>query len=123
MFTLLKAWTWLKNYWYFPVIAIVALCVLLYTRNPSAAQELLKISRESHAEEKEILEKAEKDRLEKEARVNKKYEEALKDIEDRQTAAEKELNSKKRKELKRIIKETDGDPDLMAEKLRERFGI
>jgi len=123
MFTLLKAWTWLKNYWYFPVIAIVALCVLLYTRNPSAAQKLLEISRDSHKEEKAILEKAEKDRLEKEARVNEKYDEILDDIAKREGLAKHELMAKKEKELKRIIKETDGDPDLMAEKLRERFGI
>jgi len=123
MLILFKAWSWLKNYWYFPVIAIIALGVLLYTQNPSAAQKLLKISRESHEKEKAILEKAEKERLEKEARINTKYEETLKNIEDRHTAAEKELNTKKRKELKRIIEETDGNPELMAKKLREKFGI
>ena len=62
-------------------------------------------------------------RIEKEARINKKYEETLKDIEARRAAAEKELSAKKRKELRKIIKETDGQPDLMAEKLREKFGI
>ena len=123
MLALLRVWTWLKNYWYFPVFAAAAMGILLVSRKPDTALRILNISKDSHEKEKAVLAKAERKRLEKETSINKKYEETLKDIETRRTAAEEELNSKKRKELKKLIEETNDNPELMAEKLRERFGI
>ena len=65
MLALVKAWTWLKNYWYFPLLIIVAIGVLLKTRNTSVAKKILEISRYRFEQEKTVLAKAAQEKKEK----------------------------------------------------------
>lgn len=119
-----KAWVWLKNYWYYPmfvVVAILAWC--LGMRGNNGVLKMFEASKESYQKEIAILKKAHEQEIEKRNQLIEKHNQALKKIEEDYKIKLDELSSAERREIKKIVKEHEDDPEGLAERVGDVFGI
>ena len=123
MIALLKIWSWIKNYWYIPLLAIASLVAFLVFRRPSGLKGALQASRESHKRQSEVIERIDEEKREKKKGIQERHEETMRQIEQDFAERKEELSKSKRKKAKKIIKETDGDNDALARKVVEEFGV
>lgn len=119
-----KAWSWLKNYWYIPVIAIGIIGVWLYTqKRPDQLIEIIKKNRQFHKEEVKKLEEIHKEEIKAREVALEKYHKTVEEIEKNYKDSQEKLDRKKKKEIKKLIKESKDDPDLLTKKIAELTGF
>ena len=118
-----KAWAWTKKYWQLFVGMAIPLVVWLITRNSSQLDEVLEKTKESHKKELEVIEKSHQEEIQKREQALKKYKESLTAIEKKYKDADRELTSKKRKEIENVIKENIETPDEITRRLAEITGF
>jgi len=121
MFTALfwkEAWVWLKNYWYWPVIATLFLITLLGgSRLRSKFFDLLFKQRESYDKEIQTLRRTAEEKEEKVQEVVESHTEELRIIEEEHEIKVNELEKKKQDELIEMVKENKDKPDKLAAEL------
>ena len=119
-----KIWTWLKNYWYAPVVFVWTIVVWVFSRrNGEAALEVLATSKKSYEAQLDVLKKTHAAEIEKRNRALVQYEDIVKTMEYEYARRSEELSRDKKKKIKEYVKEFDNDPDGLAARLEERFGI
>ena len=121
-----KVWTWLKHYWYWPVIIVL----LIFSIGAGASSRkkifgLLDKQKENYEKEiqiiKETTEEADKKKTEiftehiKE--IEKIEEEHDVKVEELEKDKQEELEKDKQKELVEIIEENKNSPDKLAEEI------
>ena len=112
-----------KKYWQIIVGFIAAIFLYIVTRKTPDPREVLKKSNEAHQKEVDALKSAhEVERAARDEALSRR-DEAMAAIEKAFNNAEKELTEEKRREVKKIIKENDNDPDAITEKLSEITGF
>ena len=119
-----KAWVWFKNYWYYPaivVVAIVAWC--LGMRGNNGVLKMFEASKESYQKEIAVLKKAHEQEIEKRNELVEKHNQALKKIEEDYKIKLDELSSAEKREIKKIVEEHEDDPEGLAERVGNVFGI
>jgi hypothetical protein len=119
-----KAWTWLKNYWYAPVVFVWTIVVWVFSRrNGEAALEVLASSKKSYEAQIDVLKKTHADEVGKRDKALEQYEDIVRTMEFEYARRSEEISRDKKKKVKEYIKEFDNDPDGLAARLEERFGI
>lgn len=119
-----KAWTWLKNYWYAPVVLVWTIVVWVFSRrNGEAALEVLATSKKSYEAQIGVLKKTHADEIGKRDKALAQYEDIVRTMEFEYAKRSEEISRDKKKKVKEYIKEFDNDPDGLAARLEERFGI
>ena len=124
-----KAWIWTKTHWYLPILLlsfIVALLVWAIARNGALMATLFEAwesSRTSYDEQLAVLETAHTEEVEKRDRIIKEYNENMKEIEEAYALHGKSLAGEKEKELDILVKEGYGDPEALAKKIAELYGL
>ena len=115
-----KAWVWFKNYWYFPVIAILALALFLSGKGKNNKLfDLMEGQREKYKQEIEIINKANVEKDEKKAEAIKVNKEKIKQIEEQFDIKVDQLEKHKEIELEETIKKYEDNPDELAKKIAE----
>jgi len=115
-----KAWIFIKNYWWAPV-GIIAVAIFYFTS--SSKKELIL---EMFNERKKLTDKelnAAKHAYEEEIKINKAYNDALKDLAEAQKKSVKEIEKQHKKTLLIVAKKNRGQKDKMAKELAERYGL
>ena len=111
-----KAWTWLKHYWYWPVIAV--LFILSTPLNSPRSREklfdLLFKQREDYEKELEIINKTNEEKDLKKHQAIEEYKQELKKIEKEHDIKIEELEEAKREELTITIEENRHKPEKLA---------
>ena len=120
MIALKKIWSFLKSYWYIPVLIIVA---LVFRSKTNKVEEIIKAADDSHKKQLEAIEVAELNKKKEKEWIDKEYDNAIKKIEEKYSKENKTLDKKEKKFVKSVIKEWTDDPDQMAERITLEFGF
>tara|TARA_A100000172_G_C3030422_1_gene106443 strand:- start:691 stop:1092 length:402 start_codon:yes stop_codon:yes gene_type:complete len=124
-----QSWLMAKKFWWAIVIGLLVLCAGLVswaTRNAgllSKALEMLDAKKDAHDQEMETLAHIHNTEI---AEKNLRLEEHLRRRDDLKEQFEKNgeaLTKQKEAELKKIVDESYNDPDELAKKLAEAFGL
>jgi len=78
---------------------------------------------ESHKKEVDAIEKAHQAEVKKIEKARVTLETTMREVEIKYAEAEKKLDSKKKKQVEKIIKENHEDPDVITEKLASLTGF
>ena len=118
-----KTWTWLKHNWYVPAVIVYTLALWFLFRNKTKALEVLEVRSKSYENQIKTIENAHKREIETRDKILKNYNNILTQLEKDYEEKNMKLNTKKKKEIKNIIKEFNDRPDDLAKILAERYGI
>tara|TARA_R110000850_G_scaffold212016_2_gene337762 strand:+ start:135 stop:533 length:399 start_codon:yes stop_codon:yes gene_type:complete len=120
MIALKKIWSFLKSYWYIPVLVIVT---LVFRSRTNKVEEIIKAADDSHKKQLDAIEVAELNKKKEKEWIDKEYDNAIKKIEENYSKENKTLDKKEKKFVKSAIKEWSDDPDQMAERITLKFGF
>ena len=110
-----KVWTWLKHYWYWPVIIILLIFGLFAGRSTRAKMfELLDKQKQNYEKEIQILQTASKEKEEKKNKVFSEHIEEVKKIEEEHEIKVADLQEKKKEELASTIQKNKDNPESLA---------
>tara|TARA_B100000029_G_C17153178_1_gene806809 strand:+ start:69 stop:473 length:405 start_codon:yes stop_codon:yes gene_type:complete len=110
-----KAWTWFKNYWYWPVIIVLLIFSLLSGRSSRKKLfGLLDKQKENYERELEVVKKASEEASKEKTTIAEKYTEDLKKIEEEHAIRAEELKKEKQKEIESVLENNRDDPDKLA---------
>lgn len=124
MIALKKTWSFLKNYWYIPLVMIVSTIGYLLTKSKKIpTEEILKASKKTHEVEKAAIEQAAQQKLVAKEKVQEEYEDAVRSIKKIHDLQNRTLEGKKKKEIKKIIKKHYNEPDKISKEISDLFGV
>ena len=110
-----KAWIWLKNYWYMPVIIVLILITWKTSRSMRTKYlYMLTKQRENYKKEIELVEKINKEKEEAKENAIIKHNETIKEIEETHDIKIEKLEEDKKEEILDIIKKFESKPDDLA---------
>ena len=118
-----KAWTWLKHYWYWPVI--IVLLIFSVVSGASSREKLfglLSKQKESYEKEVQIIKETTEEADKKKTEIFTDHIEELEKIEEEHDIKVEELEKDKQKELVEIIEENKDSPDKLAEEIARILG-
>lgn len=119
-----KVWAWLKNYWYLPVMVVVGIVAFCFgRRDTEGILKMFETSKESYQKEIEVLKESHEAEINKRNELVEKHNETLKKIEEEYKIKLDELTSAERREIKKIVDKHKDDPDGLAERVGDVFGI
>ena len=121
--TLKKTWTWLRHNWYVPAVIIYTLVLCLLFKNKAGALKVLEIRSKSYESQIKTIDEAHKKEIEARDQILKNYDNVLTQLEKDYEEKNMKLDTKKKKEIKKIVKEFNDRPDDLAKILAERYGI
>ena len=120
MVILKKIWVFLKTHWYIPVIIIIGL--ILRSQN-NRMLEIIDASKKSYDKQKEAIENAEKEKEVQKQKIEKEYDNAVTTIEAVYKIQNKELQERKKKEIKNIVKKYYNNPEEISSRISKAFGL
>ena len=113
-----KAWTWLKHYWYWPVIIVLLIfSVVSGASSRKKVFELLDKQKENYEKEIQIIKETTEEADKKKTEIFTEHIEELEKIEKEHDVKLEELEEEKQKELAEIIEENKNSPDKLAEEI------
>ena len=124
-----KAWIWTKTHWYLPILFlafIVAFLIWAIARNGAFMATLFDVwesSRASYDEQLAVLEGVHKKETSERDKILEEYNRNLKKIEKDYGDQGELLASEKKKALDELIEKGYGDPDELAKKIAELYGL
>jgi vacuolar-type H+-ATPase subunit H len=121
-----KAWAWLKKYWWIPFGLVIGIFILVVLRDMEKISWLWKAFDKANDSYKEEVEAIEKGRdIERKATDDaiKRYEDAIRKLESDYAKEGKELEEKKKEEIKAYVAIYDDDPEELAKIIEEKFGV
>ena len=118
-----KTWTWLRHNWYVPAVIIYTLVLWFLFKDKAGALKVLQIRSKSYENQIKTIEEAHKKEIEARDQILKNYDNVLTQLEKDYEEKNMKLDTKKKKEIKKIVKEFNDRPDDLAKILAERYGI
>ena len=122
MIIIKKIWSFLKSYWYVPLLIVVGL-ILRNRSNSNKIEEILNVASESHKKQLDAINTAESLKKIRKEQIEKEYEHAIAKIEEGYKKKNKTLTKKEKKLVKTVIKEWEDHPDQAAARISNKFGI
>ena len=92
-------------------------------KNKAGALKVLEIRSKSYESQIKTIEEAHKKEIEARDQILKNYDNVLTQLEKDYKEKNMKLDTKKKKEIKKIVKEFNDRPDDLAKILAERYGI
>jgi len=124
MMTLKKIWSFLRNYWYIPLIlaGIVVTWVVMRKKNDRLVK-MLKIAEESHKKEVAAINEAHRREREERQRIEEEYRKRLIEIEAEYAEKKKDLEEREKRLIKKYTKMYYNNPEELKSILEKTFGI
>ena len=124
MTVLKKIASFIKNYWYVPLIAVMStLAYLLAQKNKLPVEDILKASKKTHELEKAAIVQAEKEKKEAKKKVDEQFKKEVEKLKNEHNISNKELSRKKKKEVKKIVEKHYNKPEEIAKNISDMFGF
>lgn len=122
---LLIAWSYVKKYaWlFFAILAGVLAFILLRRGDPTDLAKQIEAINKRHAEEIKAIQEADEERLRAHKENEKRLEQALALLDERYKQQLADLDKQKRAEIEKILSETGGDPQALAEALAKQLDL
>jgi len=119
-----KAWVWIKNYWYYPVMLVVGIVAWCLGRRDSAGiLEMFEVSKESYQKEIDVLKKTHEEEITKRNLLVALHSETLKKLEEEYKIEISKLSAAEKREIKKIVERHKDDPEGLARRVGDVFGI
>ena len=116
--TLKKTWIWLKNYWYWPLIAIL---IVVFSMSKSSLKskmwDLMAKQKENYKKEIDLIKDTQEGLSSKKKEIVIEHEKNLDEIEKKHEEKVEEIKQEKRKEVTVLIEEYKEDPDELAKRV------
>lgn len=117
-------WTYIKKYWeLFLLIVGAFVYVLLYRKQKESFIDDLKKVQEAHEEEIRKINKAREDERTKLEENEKRLRVTLETVQKQYDEARKELDEKKKKEIETLVNQYGDKPDELAKRLSDVTGF
>ena len=124
MFHIRLAWIWLKQNWKLPLLFVWTIFIWAVSRkNADAAIEVLEARKESYNKQIIALKESHKIELSKRDKLLKTYHDTIDQIESKYKERSLSLNKKQKDKVKQIVNETNGEPDVVREKIEKLFNL
>lgn len=119
-----KAYSFIKAYWYIPVIIIgILFFAVVFNEKNYSLLNILSKRKEMHKREVKAIEKIHSEEIRKREEALEVYHKTIKSIEEKYEKDSLNLTNSKKKEIKKIVDETHDNPDLLAKKLANQMGF
>ena len=119
-----KMWVWLKENWALPFMIAYALFVWIFFRDKAYnAIEVLETTKNSYKKQIEAIDEAHKEEIAKRNAIIEEYAKIIEAIEKEYDLEKKALETKKKKEVKRLVEENIDNPQGLAEMISKEFGF
>ena len=118
-----KIWVWLKHNWHVPAVIVYTLVLWLLFRRKDKAREILEVRAESYEKQIEAINKSHEEEIKKRDEILTTYKDIIDQLEKDFEKEKKELDTKKKQEIKNIVKEYHNKPDELAALMAEKFGF
>ena len=119
-----KIWSWLKHNWKVPAILLWTVVVYLASRgNTQAMEDVLEAKKRAHKEEIDILNKTHSSELERIKNVQQQYVETINNLEAKFKEENKQLSQSQKKQIKKVVTKSKGDPSEIKKQIEKEFGI
>tara|TARA_R110000824_G_C14875162_1_gene642733 strand:- start:231 stop:635 length:405 start_codon:yes stop_codon:yes gene_type:complete len=113
-----KVWTWLKHYWYCPVI--IVLLILSTIAGTSSREKLFGLmlrQKENYEKELQIVKKTAEETDKKKTEILSKHTKEIEKIEKEHDIKVKELEEERQAELVATIEKNRNNPEKLAEEI------
>ncbi len=113
-----KAWTWLKHYWYWPVI-LVLLALSIFSGKASREKlfNLLDKQKKNYEKEIQIVKEASEKASKEKTTIAEKYVKEIKKIEEDHDLKVEDLEEEKQKELVETLEKNKNKPENLAKEI------
>ena len=121
-----KVYATVIKYWqYFALAAYTAAMFLILRKgnNTESVKQAFKMSKESHKEELNAINRAHKEEITKRDKIVIDYANTIMKLDDEYKKQNLTLHEWEKKKIKKIVKETHNDPKGRAKKIAEEFGF
>ena len=117
-----KAWVWTKNYWYIPLLVVLALAAFLVKRS-DIATKLLETRTESYKEQIGVLNESHTNEIAKRDEIIRVHKEVMDQLDEQLESDLQEVDRKKEKRIKELVEDNHDDPEELSRALGDAFGI
>ena len=121
---LAKAWSFIKQHWQLPFLAMWSVAVWMLTRrNSQAAIDVLNAKKESYDKQISVLKQKHNEEILKRDKLIEKYNQTLDKIRVEYAKKNKELDTKEKERVKEIVAKSKGDPVVIRKDIEKAFGF
>ena len=121
---LAKAWSFIKQHWQLPFLAMWSVAVWMLTRrNSQAAIDVLNAKKESYDKQISALKQKHNEEILKRDQLIEKYHETIDTIKKEYKKKNLELDKKEKEKVKEIVAKAKGDPVVIREGIEKAFGF
>ncbi len=118
-----KAWAWCKKNWKIFLGAAIPIAILMIAGRSSSAKKMIAKIRDDYKKEIDVIDRAHEKEIEDIKLAEKRYVESVNRIEGEFLEKNEELDSKKKKEIQKIISENSDNPDEITRRIAEITGF
>lgn len=118
-----KAWLWMKSNGHIVFVVALAVIAAIVARKPPNLGKILSVKKDSYDAEIKAIQDAHEKELADRDKALKRYDLALRQIEDQHSENSQKLDSQKKKMIRELITENADDPDAITQRIAELTGF
>ena len=122
--------TWLKKmcalckkYWQILVGISIPIILMIVFKKDGNIRKILDRAKDDYEKEIGVINRSHSQEIEDRESARKRYEDSMKEIEKKYIESKIELDNKKKKEIEKILLESDGDPAEITRRIAELTGF
>ena len=118
-----KAWLWMKSNGHIVFVVALAVIAAIIARKPPNLGKLLSIKKDSYNAEITAIQEAHEKELADRDKALKRYDSALRQIEEQHAEDSEKLDTQKKKMIRNLIADNADDPDAITQRIAELTGF
>ena len=118
-----KAWLWMKSNSHIVFVVALAVIAAIVARKPPNLGKILSVKKDSYDAEIRAIQEAHEKELSDRDKALKRYDLALRQIEEQHNEDSQKLDSQKKKMIRDLISENADDPDAITQRIAELTGF
>jgi len=118
-----KTWVWMKSHGHIVFVAAVAVIVAIVSRRSPDLRKVLSSKKDAYDAEIKAIQAAHDKELEDREKALKRYDVAIRQIEEKYSKKSQALDSEKKKMIKTLISDNPDNPDEITERIAELTGF
>jgi len=118
-----KFWSWVKVHGDIVLVVCISVIVLILTRKSTDLAKVISEKKENYKAQIDAIEDAHSEELRKRDLALQRYQDAIKEAEQKYEESQGKLDSKKKKQVKQIIEANSEDPEKITRELAEILGV
>lgn len=125
--TAAKVWVFLKTFGWIIGLVVVGVVAWIFSmekaKTADKLAESLAAATENHRKQLAEIQRVKNEELARREQIEADYRATIDRINREHAGLLQQINKEKEKEVKKIIEETQGNPDVMAERVNRVFGL